>query len=102
MLNTLIECYRGSCDSSNFKRSLGELKLIKDLKVAKGVIDVAANAVPRISATEESKDAKEVVTILGERAEGMDRRRIRLLNEVSTWMVEEWPDLQATGWKDRV
>lgn len=48
------------------QEKLGELKLIKDLKVAKGVIDVAANTntIPRISATDENKDAKEVVTTL--------------------------------------
>ena len=46
------------------QEKLGELKLIKDLKVAKGVIDVAANTIPRISATDENKDAKEVVMTL--------------------------------------
>jgi hypothetical protein len=38
--------------------------LIKDLKVGKGVIDVAANTIPRISSTDENKDAKEIVTTL--------------------------------------
>jgi hypothetical protein len=43
------------------QEKLGELKLIKDLKVGKGVIDVAANAIPCISATDENKDAKQIV-----------------------------------------
>ena len=42
----------------DLQEKLGELKLIKDLNVANGVIDVAENTIPRISATDENKDAK--------------------------------------------
>lgn len=81
----------------NFKRSLASPKLIKDLKVGKGVIDVATNTIPCISATDENKDAKEIDDT-GERVKGMDSRRIRLLNEVSTRMVR----FAGCSWKDRV
>jgi hypothetical protein len=60
VLNVLTECYRRLCDPSNFKRSL------KALKVDQGIVDVAANGIPRISVTDENKDAKGVVTTLEE------------------------------------
>jgi hypothetical protein len=43
------------------QEKLGELKSMKDLKVAQGIIDVTASRIPRISVT---NDAKEVVTTL--------------------------------------
>jgi hypothetical protein len=46
------------------QEKLGELKSMKDLKVAQGIIDVTASRIPRISVTNENKDAKEVVTTL--------------------------------------
>jgi hypothetical protein len=46
------------------QEKFSELKLMKNLKVAKCVIDVATNTIPRISVTDENKDAKEVVVTL--------------------------------------
>ena len=40
------------------QEKFGELKLVKALKVAQGVIDVAANRIPCISVTDEIKMRK--------------------------------------------
>jgi hypothetical protein len=50
--------------STELQEKLGELKLMKALKVAQGIVDVAANRILRISVTDGNKDAKEVVTTL--------------------------------------
>jgi hypothetical protein len=52
--------------SIELQEKLGELKLMKALKVDQGIVDVATNRIPHISVADENKDVKEVVTTLEE------------------------------------
>jgi hypothetical protein len=52
--------------SIELQEKLGELKLMKALKVDQGIVDVAANRIPHISVADENKDVKEAVTTLEE------------------------------------